>query len=369
MKSIDTDIKTLSDLEIAPCLASGPIAEKASELVRLSQKLGNGITGTTLRCWVTMYVFGAMEKAFSQTSDPNITLNQLLTHINSFISHGPELESCFLASLTGATVITQPHESTEERTGTHYSLLFGKFSPQSFWDEPTELLKVRLVRNGISDVTWKGKVVLDAGCGGGRYTVAWKKLGASEAIGLDLSPRNVQNASERVSLAQLEHVRFLEGSTLNLPFEDSSFDVVFSNGVLHHTNNWRKGADEIVRVLKPGGLGWLYLIENPGGLYWDLIEVLRVVMKNENSETARHILASMGVPANRVFYMLDHVMAPINSMLSPTQIEDALKAAGASGIKRLSRGVDFDRIEKIYRKEPFAEIKYGVGENRYIFTK
>ena len=54
-------------------------------------------------------------------------------------------------------------------------------------------------------------------------------------------------------------VDFIQGSVLELPFPDNSIDLVFSNGVLHHTTNPFLGISEIRRVLKPGGSCWLYL--------------------------------------------------------------------------------------------------------------
>lgn len=116
-------------------------------------------------------------------------------------------------------------------------------------------------------------------------------------------------------------------------------------------------------------MGWLYLIEKPGGLFWDVIELLRVIMTGEGREMARAALRLLGIPANRIFYMLDHVMVPINLRLSPAEIEQCLVTVGASRVRRLARGTDFDRIERIYRGEPFATVKYGVGENRYVFSK
>ena len=46
---------------------------------------------------------------------------------------------------------------------------------------------------------------------------------------------------------------------LNLPFADDSFDIVNSQGVLHHTADPYGGFQELVRVLKPGGLVIIYL--------------------------------------------------------------------------------------------------------------
>jgi len=111
------------------------------------------------------------------------------------------------------------------------------------------------------------------------------------------------------------------------------------------------------------------MIENPGGLFWDVIEILRAIMRGERQDRARAALQLLGIPGNRVYYMLDHVMVPINLRLSPEEIEYCLARAGATGIRRLTRGTDFDRIEQIYQGVPFATAKYGVGENRYVFSK
>jgi SAM-dependent methyltransferase len=164
-------------------------------------------------------------------------------------------------------------------------------------------------------------------------------------------------------------VLFEQGNVLSLPFPTDRFDIAFSNGVLHHTVDWARGVEELVRVLKPNGLGWLYLIENPGGLFWDVIEILRVILKEEKRERARDALRMMNIPANRIFYMLDHVMVPINVRLTPQEVEDCLDKAGATRIRRLERGTDFDRIEHIYRDKPYAKVHFGVGENRYVFSK
>jgi hypothetical protein len=62
-------------------------------------------------------------------------------------------------------------------------------------------------------------------------------------------------------------------------------------------------------------------------------------------------------------------MVPINVRLTSDQVENALRAAGATDIARLHRGADFDRVEALYRSGPFASDNYGIGENRYVFSK
>ena len=51
----------------------------------------------------------------------------------------------------------------------------------------------------------------------------------------------------------LPHAAPGERDAESLPFETGTFDVVYSNGVLHHTPNTRAVVQEILRVLKPGG--------------------------------------------------------------------------------------------------------------------
>jgi hypothetical protein len=63
------------------------------------------------------------------------------------------------------------------------------------------------------------------------------------------------------------------------------------------------------------------------------------------------------------------IMAPVNIRLRPDEVEAALEDAGACRVRRLARGADFDRIERLYQRDAFAHMKYGVGENRYSFSK
>lgn len=83
----------------------------------------------------------------------------------------------------------------------------------------------------------------------------------------------------------------------------------------------------------------------------------------------RKCLSFMGIPANRVLYMLDHSMVPINIRLTRDEIETELIEMGANDLRRLTRGTDFDRVEQIYNNAPYATLEYGIGEHRYISTK
>lgn len=337
-------------------------AKVGKKLILRSRSLENNAVNSILKTWCVAHAFKEMEEAFSQKENPTSKIAKLLENLNRIIK---DFENIKLGSKTSCL-----KDSIAKFTGEHYGELFSAFDANSYWNEPLKLLSQRLARNGLNPKKLaKGKSVLDAGCGGGRYSVAWKLLGADSVTGLDFSAKGIKDAQKRVKEKGIKKMKFIKGDVLNLPFDDNSFDIVFSNGVLHHTSNWKKGVKEMIRALKPNGFGWLYLIESPGGLFWDLIEILRVIMKGINLDIARNSLYLIGISPNRVFYILDHVMVPINIRLKPDEIEKCLEQAGAVNIKRLKRGTDFDRIEQIFQKKPYAKTKYGIGENRYIFTK
>lgn len=353
------------DYQMAPCLKDGPLAKAGERLIITARSLSESITASVLKSWCVAVSFKRMQEAFDQKGDPTSKIINCLHNLTEFLEMSRE-------SKVNRLGLKQQRQKWEflHATAEHYGELFKAFDHRSFRDEPVKLLSQRLRRNGFDPAeVAERKLVLDAGCGGGRYAVAWQALGAKFVMGVDFAWKGIHDAMARVEGSGLAGLRFIQGDVLNLPFKDNAFDVVFSNGVLHHTVDWRKGIAEAVRVVKPGGFGWLYLIESPGGLFWDVIEILRVLMKGVNLDLARNALYLVGVPPNKVFYMLDHVMVPVNIRLRPAEIEECLRRVGAIDIQRLGRGTEFDRIERIYQGEPYATIKYGVGENRYVFTK
>lgn len=98
---------------------------------------------------------------------------------------------------------------------------------------------------------WRGKNVLDIGCGPGWVTVQYAAAGA-KVSSVDLTSAAVELCKKHLDYRGLTaDVR--QGNAEQLPFPDNHFDMVFSSGVLHHTPNTQKSFHESFRVLKPGG--------------------------------------------------------------------------------------------------------------------
>ncbi len=71
--------------------------------------------------------------------------------------------------------------------------------------------------------------------------------------GVDLTERAIGHTKRRFELFGLHSILSVADAE-NLPFENESFEAVYSYGVLHHTPNTQKAFDEVYRVLKPGGM-------------------------------------------------------------------------------------------------------------------
>jgi ubiquinone/menaquinone biosynthesis C-methylase UbiE len=111
-----------------------------------------------------------------------------------------------------------------------------------------------------------GRDVLEIGGGMGTDLAQFAANGAA-VTDIDLAAGHLRLAEENFRLRGL-HGRFIHHDAETLPFEDRSFDVVYSNGVLHHTPNTAMVVGEMLRVLRPGGRAVVMLYAENSLHYW-----------------------------------------------------------------------------------------------------
>jgi len=103
---------------------------------------------------------------------------------------------------------------------------------------------VKLIREHLGDL--RGKRVLDAGCGKGRFArVLQEQEPLAEIWGLDISEEMLRFVPEGI------HTR--AGFMTELPFESGFFDAAYATESLEHAVEIEKAVSEICRVVKPGG--------------------------------------------------------------------------------------------------------------------
>ena len=100
-----------------------------------------------------------------------------------------------------------------------------------------------------------GERVLDVGCGAGfDALIASRKVGSSgRVVAVDVAPEMLAIPRAALHTWSPSNVEFREGSAEDLPFDDASFDLVFSNGALNLVVDKDRAFREIRRVLAPGG--------------------------------------------------------------------------------------------------------------------
>jgi SAM-dependent methyltransferase len=131
-----------------------------------------------------------------------------------------------------------------EKTRRSFGFQWTKFKRIDEGDKTEFLAKTLWTEN-----FFKGKLVLDAGCGFGRYAYFAAKFGA-EVVGIDLSDA-IESAS--LNTAHLPNVHLVQGDLYNLPFATNTFDAIYSIGVLHHTPDPSAAFSSVSATLRQKG--------------------------------------------------------------------------------------------------------------------
>jgi len=174
-------------------------------------------------------------------------------------------------------------------------------------------------KTGLTPSDLKGKLVLDVGCGMGRFADVATRWGA-RVVGIDLS------AAAEVAARNLAEQDFvaLQSDVFALPFATGSFDYIYSIGVLHHTPNCEQAVKTLPQYLKPGGTlaVWLYSAYNPWYRFSDIYRrvthrmpaktlhgILRVVVPTVNGvDRGLRVLPGVG----RLLSSFLRFVAPVN---------------------------------------------------------
>lgn len=99
-----------------------------------------------------------------------------------------------------------------------------------------------------------GQKILDCGCGfGGTISSLSDRFENLQLVGLNIDPRQLARAKEQVHPQNHNQIEFIEGDACQLPFADSSFDLVLAVECIFHFPSRQRFFQEAWRVLKPGG--------------------------------------------------------------------------------------------------------------------
>ena len=132
-----------------------------------------------------------------------------------------------------------------DETRWQYEEFFARYDGFRYTKEP-HILK-NLDRIDLND-----RRVLEIGLGQGADAEQIVRRGGIYC-GVDLTDESVKRVKMRFELHGLPYESIRRASALDLPFDDNSFDIVYSHGVLHHIPEVRRAQAEIARILNPDG--------------------------------------------------------------------------------------------------------------------
>jgi SAM-dependent methyltransferase len=126
------------------------------------------------------------------------------------------------------------------------------------------------IKTGLTEAELKGKLVLDVGCGTGRFMEAAADLGG-EVIGMDLS---YAVDAAYANMGRRPGIHIVQADVFHPPFRPSTFETIYSIGVLHHTPSTREAFLSLPPLLMPAGFIaiWVYVW---GGLYSQRLDRVR----------------------------------------------------------------------------------------------
>jgi len=128
---------------------------------------------------------------------------------------------------------------------------------------------------GIEHVRDKDVLEIGVGLGSDHFTLA---SGGNRMTALDLSREHLRLTQRHLSLEGFSTTA-VHGDMERMPFADASFDVVYSFGVLHHTDHMEKAVAEIRRVLRPGGRAVIGVYHRDSIFFWVGIVAYRGVIR------------------------------------------------------------------------------------------
>jgi len=159
----------------------------------------------------------------------------------------------------------------------------------------------------VEESFFSSKVILDAGCGLGRFTSLAHQFGAFQVIGIDLGS-SVELAYEKTR--NLPGVHILQADLHRLPFGEI-FDYIFSIGVLHHLLDPEKGFRSLVKHMKEGAGISIYVYgREDNDLVIRLIDPVRKYVTSRLPKPILYIISHLVTLA--LFFALKRVYNPFS---------------------------------------------------------
>ncbi len=206
-----------------------------------------------------------------------------------------------------------------------------------------------IYKNRLSLIGFENKEkVLDAGCGFGQWTRILSELN-DEIYAMDADNNRVKITKEISKLDERNNIFFQVGSIENLPFNNNTFDTIFSYSVLYWTD-FKKSIKEFYRVLKPHGV--VYFVANEPGWY-----LYNLLTGHSSSSDYNARIYALKTFYHTIKYFLTGKKSKKSSLiLSRNMVSKFMKSIGFSQIISAEEG--YIQINKDEKPHSFYQKKF-----------
>jgi ubiquinone/menaquinone biosynthesis C-methylase UbiE len=253
----------------------------------------------------------------------------------------------------------------EKNSETFYNV-WKNFDKSNIKVDGYKMLKKRLQLNKINPkYLIKDKICVDAGCGSGRYSGALLKFGAKKVISFDKNSRTIDQAKKNF---KSKKISFHVGDNISPKIKENSIDFIFSNGVIHHDYNIDKQLRSLSKLLKKGGLMWLY-VNGRMGLFSEIVDTCRELLKDVKSYDLIWHLNKHIKNKNKIYWYLDYLL-PVYFWQDKKKFEKKIKKYFKI-VKFLNKGIKTDQSQILNstKNKTFNQINFGQGMLKYILSK
>ena len=188
-----------------------------------------------------------------------------------------------------------------------------------------------------------GARVIECGCGTGQLT-NFLAIRSRTVIGTDLCLNSLKMATAFKQQNDLQRAQFVQMNLFRPAFKPGTFDLVISNGVLHHTSDPQLGFESISRLVRPGGYIMIGLYHKYGRLATDIRRVAFNATNDRFMFLDRHAVDARVSTQKRRSWFMDQYKNPHESKHTVGEVIGWLKKIG------------FEFVRAIPKTEPFSEL-------------
>ncbi len=212
--------------------------------------------------------------------------------------------------------------------------------------------------------------VLEAGCGTGQLSLFLSRY-QRQIFSIDLSSGSLDLGENFRKKTNIENLFFLKMSLFNLCFKKDFFDVIISNGVLHHTNNPKLAFMELTKHLKKDGYIIIGLYHKYGRVFTKIRQLLIKIFGDYFKFLDKKTLDTNSSKEKRFAWFMDQYKNPKESTHTFAEVSQWFKSANIDLVSSIPFSFPGNSLleKKLFEKEEkFSKLKIFFKEIIQCFS-